>query len=251
MERSKKIFEGSLFTELKLLKSLGALCKEQLPTILSGAAVIGVLATGICAAKASLKAKEKIDKLEDPTTLDKVKAVAPIYGPSIVVGGVTVGCILGANHVSIERYAALAGTCAIAKSQLQEHKDKVLEMFGKEKAESVEQEIAKDQLNKKTTNELICAADKLITCKDLVTGKVFKSSMIRIQAAANNVNRMVLLDGCAGLTDFYDELGEEHTPLMEKVHWYCDSRYPSMDIEFGAEISENGLPYLKFTYEYD
>ena len=236
--------------ELKFLKSLGALCKEQLPTILSGAAVIGVFVTGICAAKACLKAKEEVDQLETPTTLDKVKTVAPIYGPTVAVGSVTVACILGANHISVKRYAALAGTCAIAKSQLQEHKDKVLEMFGKEKAESIEQEIAKDQVSKKT-NGLICASDELVTCKDLVTGMVFKSSMVRIQAAANNVNTLVLLDGAAGLTDFYDQLDEEHTPIMEKVRWHCDSRTPMMQVEFGAEISEHGLPYLTFTYECD
>ena len=236
--------------ELKFLKSLGALCKEQLPTILSGAAVIGVFVTGICAAKASLKAKEEVDQLETPTTLDKVKTVAPIYGPTVAVGSVTVACILGANHISVKRYAALAGTCAIAKSQLQEHKDKVLEMFGKEKAESIEQEIAKDQVSKKT-NGLICASDELVTCKDLVTGMVFKSSMVRIQAAANNVNTLVLLDGAAGLTDFYDQLDEEHTPIMEKVRWHCDSRTPMMQVEFGAEISEHGLPYLTFTFECD
>ena len=236
--------------ELKFLKSLGALCKEQLPTILSGAAVIGVFVTGICAAKASLKAKEEVDQLETPTTLDKVKTVAPIYGPTVAVGSVTVACILGANHISVKRYAALAGTCAIAKSQLQEHKDKVLEMFGKEKAESIEQEIAKDQVSKKT-NGLICASDELVTCKDLVTGMVFKSSMVRIQAAANNVNTLVLLDGAAGLTDFYEQLDEEHTPIMEKVRWHCDSRTPMMQVEFGAEISEHGLPYLTFTYECD
>ena len=236
--------------ELKFLKSLGALCKEQLPTILSGAAVIGVFVTGICAAKASLKAKEEVDQLETPTTLDKVKTVAPIYGPTVAVGSVTVACILGANHISVKRYAALAGTCAIAKSQLQEHKDKVLEMFGKEKAESIEQEIAKDQVSKKT-NGLICASDELVTCKDLVTGMVFKSSMVRIQAAANNVNTLVLFDGAAGLTDFHDQLDEEHTPIMEKVRWHCDSRTPMMQVEFGAEISEHGLPYLTFTYECD
>lgn len=237
--------------KLKMLKSLGALCKEQLPTILTGAAVIGVFATGICAAKASLKAREEIEELEEPTTFDKVKAVVPIYGPTIAVGGVTVACILSANRISVKRYAALAGTCAIAKTQLQEHKDKVLEMFGKEKAASIEQEIAKDQVAKKAPSGLICASDELVTCKDLVTGMVFKSSMVRIQAAANNVNTLVLLDGAAGLTDFYDQLDEEHTPIMEKVRWHCDSRTPMMQVEFGAEISEHGLPYLTFTYECD
>lgn len=62
---------------------------------------------------------------------------------------------------------------------------------------------------------------------------------------------LVLLDGAAGLVDFYDELDEEHTPIMNKVRWHCDSRIPTMDIEFGAEISEHGLPYLTFTYECD
>lgn len=237
--------------KLKMLKSLGALCKEQLPTILTEAAVIGVFATGICAAKASLKAKEEVEKLKEPTTFDKVKAMVPAYGPTIAVGGVTVACILSANRISVKRYAALAGTCAIAKTQLQEHKDKVLEMFGKEKAASIEQEIAKDQVAKKAPNSLICASDELVTCKDLVTGMVFKSSMVRIQAAANNVNTLVLLGGAAGLRDFYDQLDEEYTPIMEKVKWHCDSRTPMMQIEFGAEISEHGLPYLTFTYEYD
>lgn len=250
MERSNKI-EGRLFMELKILKSLGALCKQQLPTILTGVAVIGVFATGICAAKASLKAKEEIEQLEEPTTIDKAKVLVPIYGPAVAVGGVTVACILSANRISVKRYAALAGTCAIAKSQLQEHKDKVLEMFGKENAASVEQEIAKDQIKMKTSDKLIYACDELITCKDLVTGKVFKSSMVRIQAAANYVNSEILLGGSANLASFYDELGEEYPTIADKIRWHCDSRTPMMQVEFGAEISEHGLPYLTFTYEWD
>lgn len=238
--------------ELKMLKSLGALCKEQLPTILTGAAVIGVFVTGICAAKASPKAKEEIEKIENPTALDKAKVLIPTYGPTVAVGGVTVACILSANRISVKRYAALAGTCAIAKTQLQEHKDKVLEMFGKEKAVSVEKEIAKDQATKKTpVDGMIYACDELITCKDLVTGMVFKSSMVRIQAAANNVNAMVLMEGTADLGDFYSYLEQDYPAITTRVKWHCSSRTPMMQVEFGAEISEHGLPYLTFTYDYD
>lgn len=118
----------------KTLKHVGAWCKEQLPIILSGAAVIGVVITGVLTAKAAVKAEKKLDQLEEPTTLDKVKAIAPIYAPSIVVGGATIACVLSANRANLKRYATLAGTCVFAESQLQAHKDKIVELFGKEKS---------------------------------------------------------------------------------------------------------------------
>ena len=55
--------------------------------------MIGVFATGICAAKATLKAKEEVEKLEEPTTFEKFKVAAPIYGPCVAIGGATVACI--------------------------------------------------------------------------------------------------------------------------------------------------------------
>lgn len=239
--------------ELKTLKSIGALCKEQLPSILTGTAIIGVLATGVCAAKASPRAKEELEKLDNPTHMDKLKVITPIFLPTIMVGSGTIACIVGAHYENVKRYAALAGSYAIVKDQLRDHKNEVTELFGAKNTETIEHKIAKEQVEKKTdANRLICASDELVTCKDGVIGKVFNSSMIRIQNAANKVNTLVLLEGSARLGTFYEFLDEDYPEIAERIEWNISSHnHPTMEIEFDADISESGRPYIVFTYDWD
>ena len=243
--------------DMKCLKNLGVLLKEQTPHILTGTAVVGVVMTGISAAKAAPKAKEHLEKLENPTLTDKAKAVIPIFAPTFLVGAATIGCILGADHVNAKRYAALAGTYAVVKNQFDAHKDKITELFGADGAKKVEREIAKDDLvNKANEKTLVYMDEHQVLCKDSVIGLTFKSTMLDIQVAVNEINRQLAMDpyATATLADFYSwldgELYERVPSIAEDIVWGNNYKCPTMDVCFDAEFGKDGKPFLTFSYDY-
>lgn len=111
---------------------------------------VGVIATGVLAAKASPKAnillqeaeKEKGDKL---TTLEKIKTAAPVYVPAILVGASTVACIFGANALNTKQQASLASAYALLDNSYKEYKAKVEELYGEDADERIKEGIAKDR----------------------------------------------------------------------------------------------------------
>lgn len=124
--------------------------------------------------------------------------------------------------------------------------------MAKKKADEVEKEIAKDQADKKAEN-LSFTSDQLVTCKDLVTGAVFKSNMVQIQSAENAVNTMIMLDGSATLEDFYERLGDYVScpDIARHIEWHCSDKRPVMEVKFAGALSKNGTPYLTFTYNWN
>lgn len=92
--------------------------KKNASIILSCLGAVGVVATAIVTAKATIKA---VDILEDAekdhelTKKEKIKAVAPTYIPAVVLGASTVACIFGANVLSTKYQASLMSAYALVK----------------------------------------------------------------------------------------------------------------------------------------
>jgi hypothetical protein len=70
--------------------------------------------------------------------------------------------------------------------------------------------------------------------------------MAQLQHAAAIVNELVMTEGSARLSDFYDELGIDYPTIADSIRWHCE--YDPMRLEFGAALSDNGIPYLTFDY---
>ena len=74
-----------------------AAVKRSMPTILTVCAAVGLVASNILTAKATLKVDEiiKDENNEKPlTTKEKIKIAVPHYVPSIVVGCLSIACIV-------------------------------------------------------------------------------------------------------------------------------------------------------------
>lgn len=118
-------------------------------TILTIVGSIGVIATAVTAAKDSPKANKLIEKAEQEkrrqlTTFEKVKTAAPAYIPTLVVGGATIACVLGANVLNKKSQASLASAYAMLDASYKEYRKKVEELYGEGSDDSVISEIAKD-----------------------------------------------------------------------------------------------------------
>ena len=167
----------------------GLQLKKHSPEILMTVGVIGVVASGVMACKATLKvqdivddAKQKIDTIHevsnDPEMSDKyseedskkdmaivytqtaVKFIK-LYGPSVALGVASLGCMIGSNRILNKRNVALAAAYTAVDKSFKEYRGRVIDRFGKQldkelkygiKAQEIE-EVSVDEKGKETVKK--------------------------------------------------------------------------------------------------
>lgn len=160
------------------MKVITRFVDDNLPTILSGLALVGLGASVVSAVKETPKAQEEVKKaksskmdeielaanndehaldiyrnddgeldsgLVNLTLWEKFKILAPVYWKTATLTVLTGACIITSNLVSKRRYLGLAALVAAKSKELDEYKDKAKELFGEKKAEQVEKELVKDR----------------------------------------------------------------------------------------------------------
>lgn len=88
--------------KVKISKRVGRQLYRSSPTILTVVASVGVVTTTIMAVRATPKAikilkEAELEKGEDLSKLEIIRAAGPIYIPSVLLGVSTIACIFGAN----------------------------------------------------------------------------------------------------------------------------------------------------------
>lgn len=258
----------------------GLKLKKRSPEILLAAGVVGVVASGVMACKATLKveeiiddAKHKIDTIHevsaDPTMAEKyseedskkdlaivytqtaVKLVK-LYGPSVALAGVSLGCMIGSNRILNKRNVALAAAYTAVDKGFKEYRGRVIERFGKEldkelkygiKAKEIE-EVSVDEKGKevstKSTVEVMdpnSYSPYSIIFDDGNAGwdpdpELTKYFLIQQQNWAND---RLKAKGHLFLNEVYDMLGAKRTKAGAQVGWVYDEKNPVGDnyVDFG------------------
>ena len=84
---------------------------------------------------------EKGDKL---TILEKIKIAGPVYIPSVLIGVSLIACIIGSNVLNRQHQAALLSVYTMFDQSYKEYRDKVIDIYGAEAEQAIEEEITKD-----------------------------------------------------------------------------------------------------------
>lgn len=267
----------------RLFYRTGLKFKKHSPEILLTTGVVGVVASGVLACKATLKvhevlepAKEDIETIHESAengvtpggvsyseedhkkdlaivyTQTGVK-LAKLYGPAVMLGVVSLGCIVGSHRIISKRNAALAAAYAAVDKGFKEYRGRVIERFGKDldrelrynlKAKEVEEVVGKDAdgndiVEKKTVQVYDPTAHSPYAIvyddgnigweKDPELNKFF---LLEMQDFANAKLRE---RGHMFLNDVYDLLGARRTKAGAQVGWIYDEKHPVGDnyIDFG------------------
>lgn len=258
----------------------GLKLKKHSPEILLAAGVVGVVASGVMACKATLKveeiiddAKHKIDTIHevsaDPTMAEKyseedskkdlaivytqtaIKFIK-LYGSSVALAGVSLGCMIGSNRILNKRNVALAAAYATVDKGFKEYRGRVIERFGKEldkelkygiKAKEIE-EVSVDEKGKEvSTKSTVEVMDPnnyspySIIFDDGNAGwdpdpELTKYFLIQQQNWAND---RLKAKGHLFLNEVYDMLGAKRTKAGAQVGWVYDEKNPVGDnyVDFG------------------
>jgi hypothetical protein len=213
-------------------------------TILTWVGAIGVIGTAVLAAQATPKAVKlmeaaKEEKGEELTTLEKVKAAAPVYIPTVVVGASTIACIFGANVLNRQNQASLASAYALIDSAYKEYRNKVKELYGEETDRKIRDSIAMDK--RENIDVYVPGYGPIDTDGEVrlfyeeYRGKYFESTMEAVINAEYHFNRNYAMRGEAYLNEFYDFLGLEHTKAGDTLGWDCErlmNEYEACWIDF-------------------
>ena len=109
--------------------------KGTVSIILTVVSVFGFGATCYMVAKNTPDALERIQtakekKKEELTSVEKVKAAAPAYASSAVLGASTIACIVGSTILDKREQASLSSAIAFGSNYIHKYKGKIKELFG-------------------------------------------------------------------------------------------------------------------------
>lgn len=262
----------------KIKDSLGLLAGRKLlvvqkhsPELLLGVGIVGVVVSTVMACNATLKvdavlavAKEKKDKIDkmtayansridfdenDYTPKDRQKDLvityvqtgvdfAKLYGPAVVLGAVSISCILGSHNIMRKRNVALVAAYKMVKTGFEEYRARVVEDLGEEKdkeyrygvkyekLEESEVDPVTGKVKKVKKNVPVIASGKLSPyarefCKETTAQwhAVPEYNALFLKAQQNAANDFLNSHGHIFLNDVYDMLGFSRTPDGAVVGW--------------------------------
>lgn len=262
---------------------VGFQLKKHSPEILVVAGVTGAVVSAVMACKATLKVHEVVEPAKkdieaiavatengvtaageeytvEDSKKDLVKVYAhtgvklvKLYGPSIILGTMSVTSILASNNIMRKRNVALAAAYTAVDTSFKEYRNRLIDRFGEEldrelkfgiKAKEVEETIidenGEEKVVKKTVNVVDPASKYSPYAKCFDDGckgwdKDSEYNLMYLRHVQSYLNEKLRSQGYLFLNDAYDELGIPRTKAGQVVGWVFDEKNPVGDnyIDFG------------------
>ena len=254
--------------------------EKHSPEILMGVGVVGVVATTVTACRATMKLNDILDECSE--TRDKIKSVqenpayddrysdedaqkdltinyvqtgvkiAKLYAPSVALGVLSVGCLVGSHSVMQKRNAALSAAYLTVDKSFKEYKQRVIDRVGEEvekeirygiKAEEVVETVVDEDGNETTVTETVKMMNpnlysdyaRFFDEASPYWQKDPEYNLVFLKAQQQYANDLLRAKGRLFLNDVYDMLGIEKTKAGQIVGWVYDPENPNGDnfVDFG------------------
>lgn len=227
-------------------KSIRTKTSNHAPEILMGLGIGGMIFASVLTGKATVTAVSIVEeekKLLEVETLEKVDVVKLTwrhYIPAVLVGGVSVVCLIWGNRVSIKRYTALAAAYSISESAFRDYRHKVVQKIG---------EVQEKEIHSESTNKVIAANPisnhRVITtglgtdlCFDVTSQRYFTSDVQKLEKAVNDLNRRMRDEMYISLNEYYWEIDMDPLPdVGENLGWNIDTGY--IELNFDSKLTND------------
>lgn len=229
------------------------LLKKYSPLILTSLGSIGVIATSVLTAKATIKAKKLIEDVEDGINykLDLkddfsqiIKIAWKPYIPAIISGGATISCIFGAHFLNKRAQASLASAYALLSNSYKEYIDKSKELYGEDAEKQIKSEVAKSKYD--TTFIKVDTDTHLFF--DYQSMRYFESTFDDVKRAEDFVNQELAASGYVHLNTFYEALGiDKLENFGDSMGWTDNGEYQEIKFEHERVTMDDGLECFLLT----
>lgn len=241
------------------LKGASKIAKRNAPTILTVAGVGGFISTVFMAIKATPKAMAEMDRVEKELPDDvsktkkifeKSKAVLPIYLPTIIMGGSSIACVIGANNISTSRLAAATTAYELSEKAFNEYKTAVVEKIGEKKENEVRDEIAKKHVAESVydEDETLQPVTGTQLFMDSLSGQYFRSTKDDIYRALLDFQRWLMLEDFATVNEWYSHIPTDDLKQIRIGDKIGFNSTQGLDIYWSVQMAPNGEPVTVLEY---
>ena len=223
---------------------LGKIGRKVAPTAFAVAGGVGVVATGVTAAKAGLRYQETKNK--------------KVFIKPVVTGVATIACIFTGDRLHAKRYAALAGAASVVERNFRDYRDIY--------APDVDN-VARNEVNEKRAEDIWKRCQQNgIKPVDTHTGNDlwfepesmtwFLASEGHVKDAAYHTNRNFKLRGSEPFNEWLKFLGLPDDDLsFEMLGWYdyegeAYYGYTWIDFELKPKELRDGTKYTEIFYPF-
>ena len=188
-------------------------------TVYATLASIGVIGTGVTAAKAAIKTKEFNEEFDDATIKEKATYYARVWITPVVVGGVTIFCIWRGEKIHLEREASLAAMGAYWKKKHDELAKKVEEKLGEEGAKEIKEEIFRERMDSGAELPTGKIPDGAFWVYDELTDQFILTDPQRFNWALYTINQQFAAMQDVDYNTFLVLIGGKADPKIRQVGW--------------------------------
>lgn len=265
----------------RTLSKAGFQIKKHSPEILIVAGIAGVVTSAIMACKATTKindildqTKEEVGKVNDALANEKIPEdvyskedakkdlaiiyiqtgvkLVKLYGPSLILGALSITSILASNNILRKRNVALAAAYAAIDNSFKEYRGRVIERFGKDLDRELKYNIKAKEISETTVDEngkettvtktvpVVESEEPSDYARFFCEGcagwtKDPEMNLVFLKQQQNWANELLKTRGHLFLNEVYDMLGIERSKAGQVVGWVYDETNPNCDnyVDFG------------------
>ena len=264
----------------------GLKVKKHSPEILLVTGVVGGVAATVLACKATTKLSKVLetsknnvgqiktyveengyseeyseqDYKKDLTIVYTKSAVdlVKLYGPSVLLGAASIGCILASHNIVRKRNMALAAAYASVDSSFKDYRKNVIDRFGKELDKELKFNIKSEEKEETVTNE---DGTETVVKKTVTTATVdgisdyarffaegqmgwekdSEHNLYFLKCQERIANEKLQERGHVFLNEVYDLIDVPRTQAGQVMGWVYDPENPDSDnyIDFGIYAMDN------------
>ena len=255
--------------------------KKHSPEILIVAGIAGVVTSAVMACKATTKindildqTKEEVGKVNDALDNEKIPEdvyskedakkdlaiiyiqtgvkLVKLYGPSLILGALSITSILASNNILRKRNVALAAAYAAIDNGFKEYRGRVIERFGKDLDRELKYNIKAKEISETTVDEngkettvtktvpVVESEEPSDYARFFCEGcagwtKDPEMNLVFLKQQQNWANELLKTRGHLFLNEVYDMLGIERSKAGQVVGWVYDETNPDCDnyVDFG------------------
>ena len=194
------------------------------------------------------KHEKKVEKLP---FWDTIKATWQYYIPTIVLGTMSVICVVESSSIASKRTAAIAAAYQISESAFKEYQNQVIEKVGDKKEQEIQENTVKKQVENSplSQNPVIVTSHGKTLCFDTLSGRYFTSDVDKINRAVNELNRQMTcsIEGSVTLNEFYEALMLEPIGIGDNLGWNVPKGI--IDMRYSSHLAEDNTPCLVLDYK--
>ena len=265
----------------RTLSKAGFQIKKHSPEILIVAGIAGVVTSAVMACKATTKindildqTKEEVGKVNDALDNEKISEdvyskedakkdlaiiyiqtgvkLVKLYGPSLILGALSITSILASNSILRKRNVALAAAYAAIDNSFKEYRGRVIERFGKDLDRELKYNIKAKEISETTVDEngkettvtktvpVVESEEPSDYARFFCEGcagwtKDPEMNLVFLKQQQNWANELLKTRGHLFLNEVYDMLGIERSKAGQVVGWVYDETNPNCDnyVDFG------------------